>query len=48
MQRLDSGEYVVYVLTGEDVRQTPVEIIGQAGRVVAVRGVDERAQVLIP
>lgn len=48
VQRLDSGEYVVYVLTGEDVTQTPVEIIGQAGRVVAVRGVDERAQVLVP
>ena len=48
VQRLDSGEYVVYVLTGEDVTRTPIEIIGQAGRVVAVRGVDERAQVLIP
>lgn len=48
VQRLDSGAYVVYVLTGEDVTQTPVEVIGQAGRVVAVRGVDERAQVLVP
>jgi len=48
IKRVDSGEYVVDVLQGDLIVRVPVEIIGQAGRVVAVTGIDERAVVLIP
>jgi len=48
IKRVDSGEYVVDVLHGDQIERVPVEIIGQAGRVVAVTGIDERAVVLIP
>ena len=48
IRRIDSGAYVVDVLDGDVVRTTEVQVIGQAGRVVAVDGVAERAQVLIP
>ena len=48
IKRVDSGEYVVDVLQGDVIERVPVEIIGQAGRVVAVTGIDERAVVLIP
>jgi hypothetical protein len=48
IKRVDSGEYVVEVLQGDQIKRVPVEIIGQAGRVVAVTGIDERAVVLIP
>jgi hypothetical protein len=48
IKRVDSGQYVVEVLQGDQIERVPVEIIGQAGRVVAVTGIDERAVVLIP
>jgi hypothetical protein len=48
IKRVDSGEYVVDVLQGDVIERVPVEIIGQAGRVVAVTGIDERAVVLTP
>lgn len=48
LKRVDSGSYVVDVLEGDLITRVPVEIIGQAGRVVAVTGIDERATVLIP
>ena len=48
IKRVDSGEYIVDVLQGDLIERVPVEIIGQAGRVVAVTGIDERAVVLIP
>ncbi len=48
IRHLDSGAYVVEVLEGDVVRTAEVEILGQAGRVVAVSGVDEAARVLIP
>ena len=48
IRRIDSGAYVVDVLEGDVVRTTEVQVIGQAGRVVAIDGVAERGQVLIP
>ena len=36
IRRLDSGVYVVDVLDGDTIRRTEVEVIGQAGRVVAL------------
>lgn len=48
LRRTDAGVYVVDVLEGDVIRTTEVEVVGQAGRVVAVEGVDERAEVLIP
>ena len=48
IRRLDSGVYVVDVLDGDTIRRTEVEVIGQAGRVVAITGLPERTRVLIP
>jgi hypothetical protein len=48
IQRLDTGVYVVSVLDGDVIRRTEVEVIGQAGRVVAITGLAERARVIIP
>ncbi len=48
LKRMDTGTYVVDVLEGDLITRVPVDVIGQAGRVVAVTGVDERAIVLIP
>ena len=48
LRRMDSGTYVVDVLEGDVIRTTQVEVLGQAGRVVAVAGVPERTQVLVP
>jgi len=48
LRRTDAGIYVVDVLEGDVIRTTEVVAVGQAGRVVAVEGVDERAEVLIP
>jgi len=48
VRRTDSGTYVVDVLESDVVRTTEVEVLGQAGRVVAIAGVDERSQVLVP
>ncbi len=48
IRRLDDGRYVVEVLEGDVVRTVTVEVLGQAGRVVAVNGVDEAARVLLP
>lgn len=48
IKRIDTGQYVVDVLEGDQITRVPVKIIGQAGRVVAVTGIDERATVLIP
>lgn len=48
LKRLDTGGYVVDVLEGDLITRVPVDVIGQAGRIVAVTGVDERAIVLIP
>ncbi|MFT7474874.1 MAG: peptidoglycan hydrolase-like protein with peptidoglycan-binding domain [Verrucomicrobiales bacterium] len=48
IQRLDSGAYVVSVLDGDLIQRTEVQVIGQAGRVVAIDGLDERTQVIIP
>jgi hypothetical protein len=48
IQRLDSGAYVVSVLDGDVIQRTEVQVIGQAGRVVAIEGLDERTQVIIP
>ena len=48
IRRLDDGAYVVDVLDGEDVQQVPVNVLGQAGRVVAIDGVNEAQLVIIP
>ncbi len=48
IRRLDSGVYVVDVLDGDTIRRTEVDVIGQAGRVVAITGLPERTRVLIP
>lgn len=48
IRRLDDGRYVVDVLDGEDVETVPVEVLGQAGRVVAIDGVTETQLVVIP
>ena len=48
LRRVDTGEYVADVLVGDTIEPTPVEVVGQAGRLVAVEGLDERTRVLIP
>ena len=48
IRRLDDGRYVVDVLEGDDVVTVPVEVLGQAGRVVAIAGVNEAQLVVIP
>ncbi len=48
LRRLDSGAYIVEVLEGDVIRTVEVDVVGQAGRVVAISGVDEQARVLIP
>jgi len=48
LRRVDSGDYLVDILVGDSIETTVVEVVGQAGRLVAVTGIEERAQVLIP
>lgn len=48
LRRVDTGEYTVDVLIGDTIERTPVQVVGQAGRLVAVEGLDERTRVLIP
>lgn len=48
LRRVDGGNYVVDVLDGDVIRTTVVEVLGSAGRVVAVDGVDELNRVLVP
>jgi len=48
LRRVDDGHYVVDVLDGDVIRTTVVEVLGSAGRVVAVDGVDELSRVLVP
>ena len=48
IRRLDDGRYVVDVLEGEEVRTVPVDVLGQAGRVVTIDGVNETQLVVIP
>ena len=48
IRRMEDGRYVVDVLEGGDLRAIEVEVLGQAGRVVAVAGIDEVQLVVIP
>lgn len=48
LRRVDTGEYTADVLVGDTIERTPVEVVGQAGRLVAIEGLDERTRVLIP
>ncbi|MBT8240385.1 MAG: hypothetical protein HKN94_03905 [Acidimicrobiales bacterium] len=48
IRRLDDGSYVVDVLDGDVIRTTTVEVLGSAGRVVAIDGVPELTRVLVP
>lgn len=48
LRRTDAAVYVVDVLEGDVIRTVEVNVVGQAGRVVAIEGVDERAEVLVP
>jgi|GEM_PF-1360585 len=48
LRRVDTGEYLVDILVGDSIETTAVDVVGQAGRLVAVSGIEERAQVLIP
>lgn len=48
LRRVETGEYIADVLVGDAIEPTEVDVVGQAGRLVAIEGLDERAQVLIP
>ena len=48
LRRTESGEYVVDILVGDLIESSTVEVVGQAGRLVAITGIEERARVLIP
>ena len=48
LRRIDTGEYIADVLVGDSIEATPVDVIGQAGRLVAIDGLEERTRVLIP
>ena len=48
LRRVHSGEYIVDVLVGDSIEATSVDVIGQAGRLVAIDGLEERTRVLIP
>ena len=48
LRRIDTGEYIADVLVGDTIEATPVEVVGQAGRLVAIEGLDERTRVIIP
>ena len=48
LRRIDTGEYIADVLVGDVIEPTPVEVVGQAGRLVAIDGLEERTRVLIP
>ena len=45
---MEDGRYVVDVLDGEETRTVVVEVLGQAGRIVAVSGVTEAELIVIP
>ena len=48
LRRTDAGSYIVDVVQGDSVTTTPVEVVGQAGRLVAISGLVEGAEVLVP
>ncbi len=48
IRRMEDGRYVVDVLDGEETRTVVVEVLGQAGRIVAVSGVTEAELIVIP
>lgn len=48
IRRLESGTYVVDVVNGDEIQVVEVDVVGQAGRVVAIEGVVERAEVVVP
>ena len=43
-----AGEYIADVLVGGDIEPTTVEVVGQAGRLVAITGIIEGTEVVIP
>ena len=48
LRRVEGGAYVVDILVGDAIDTQEVEVVGQAGRLVAITGVEERARVLVP
>lgn len=48
LRRIDTGEYIADVLVGGDIEPTTVEVVGQAGRLVAITGIIEGTEVVIP
>lgn len=48
LRRTDSGVYVVDVVSGDSFEPTEVQVVGQAGRVVAIEGIIEGVEVRVP
>ena len=48
LRRIDTGEFIADVVVGGNIEPTTVEVVGQAGRLVAITGLIEGVEVLIP
>ena len=48
LRRTDAGVYVVDIVSGDEIHSSEVQVVGQAGRVVAIEGLVEGVEVRIP